>query len=449
MNKFFLHALIICFIFGAKAVDKPAVKPTPTPSKTPAQKQTSTSAPAVKELKKDDLVKVMTALSEITFGGKPIFKYKVKNSSPWNELTTQVSQFVAKNGSDDKVLKTNLNSVINSANNILNTTKIAYNSLFATTKSLKESDKAMFDPYNKAISELAAAKKALTNETYIMPGKRDSRSLLVEYINALGKIAQAAAADVKTLPFATPVVTPTPQPTPPKPVAPVNKTITFYNNTKNSIIFVITSKKGTSKITLAAESSSQPSIVGTSSEDNFIEKITVQPLPPTGSDYALPGGVEPKPIAQNTISQINTALKATNTTTVTLNTDGKNYSLESGKKSGNAREYTEIATVKFLVLRNKTQNKIRVNLVNANGKEIIIPMSCSTSDKAVHVIQLPADPNKIYIKALYISSIPMPEEVLKNLNNLIASKKEPLFDIRLNEDKNKVLWQYFINQAPD
>lgn len=437
MKKILLVTLLYGF-FGLYAAPsaQQTNKNTPTPAVSAQPNNAQKSTPTA-EVKKDDLTKKNANLQSATFGGSPIFKYKVKDSNIWNALITDVSNYVAKNGSDDKVLKANLAIISNEANAILNTTKIIFNVIYSTRQTVTDSDKKLFDPYTTSVTNLEKAKKALTSETYVFPGKRDSRSVLVDYAILLIQIAQTAASDAKKLSFAT---TPTPKPATPK-------KITIYNNTKNKVVLKLKTADGNKEISIDAEKSSSDIQVGLNTSTSFVQEFTVQPL--ANINLGSSGSVTAKPLSANFITVINNALKSADSSKFTILTDGKTYTLESGIKTGNAKEFAEAASAKHLVLRNKTQNKLRVNIVNSVGKEIVISMSCSTSDTALHVIELPADKNKEYIRALYISSIPIGADALKNLNSMIASKKEPLFDIRLNEDKSKVLWQYFINQAPD
>lgn len=423
--KKILLILPLCLSFGLSAVNNS--------QQTNTQKENTQSASKT-EIKKDDIAKKNTNLQNVTFGGSPIFKYKIKDTTLWNALISDISQYVAKNGSDDKVLKANLNIIINEANSILNTTKIIYGSIFSSRQAVTDTDKKLFNPYTIAVTNLEKARKTLKDETYVFPGKRDSRAVLVDYATMLIGIAQSAVNDTKKLSFA--------PSTTPKPAA--AKKLSIYNNTKNKVVIKLKTADGNKDITLDPEKGSADIQIGSSNSANLLQEMTVQPL----ANIALgaSGSIAPKSI---NASIINTALKSSDYSKFTLSTDGKSYSLDAGLKSGNAKEFAEAKSVKQLVLRNKTQNKLRVNIVNSLGKEIIVSMSCSTQDTALHVIELPADKNKEYIRALYISSIPISADALKNLNSMIATKKEPLFDIRLNEDKSKVLWQYFINQAPD
>lgn len=403
----------------------------------PTKLPTSSTSSKPVEIKKDDLLNRIKQLPKV-FGGTPAFKFQIKDNATWNSIMDDIIQFTTKNSSDDKVIKNNRTALINEANNIFNTTKIVYGSIYSKKRDAYESDKKLFDQYSPALVAIQKAKKALKDETYVIPGKRDARTVLVAYAEQLEKMAQDGYDAYKKLTF-----------TSGSSSKPTGKTIIIYNNTKNKIEVKLKTAAGNKEIILDAEKLSQeiPVTSPGSATTNIVQAISVKPL--SSSTFSLKSSLTDKPFNSVVVTKINDSFKNNNSAKFTISTDGQAYSLDVGQKTGNAKSFKEIELVKRLVLRNKTQNKLRINLVDSNGKEIIKNINCSSQDTAIHVIELPLGKDGLYIKAIYINSIPLAPEKLQEFNKALAKKTEPLYDIRMNPDKDKVLWQYFINQAPD
>lgn len=377
------------------------------------------------------LTNAIPDLPKVTFGGSPIYKYKVKDSTTWNQFITNLKAFIAKNSSDDKLIKSSITSLVDVANSTLNTTKNVYGSIFGLSKSITKENGALFLDYNKNLVTLQKLITALNKEIYVVPGKRSSRTVLVAYANMLKEVNQKAWGSYIS-------ATSTPQDN--------SKKISLYNNTKNTIELNINNSK-----TISIEPSKiSAEFALTPTNNEFVKTILITPgAVNIGSSNIVK--LPKQSVDSEYIKVINNTLKI-NSSVFSIITDGQKYIIKSGKDTSTPKSFQETKKDKYLLLRNKTESKLSVKIIPEKGATVDLVLSCSKLDTAIHITKLPESANiidKKYIKKMFIQTIPLSQADIDELNATIAANQEPLFDIMYNPNKNKPLWQFFINSNPE
>jgi len=145
---------------------------------------------------KDKVLIALVGAHTKTFGVDDLFKEQI-NLSTWNQAINEIKKYVNDNARDDKKLMSELNSLMQQNDEMINTMKIAYNSLFAQGGSKQPNVATNLSTKLKNITNQADKSEAsLKKETYFYEGKKNAREVLTQLAMFIGATANKAQIDI-------------------------------------------------------------------------------------------------------------------------------------------------------------------------------------------------------------------------------------------------------------
>lgn len=152
------------------------------------------SFPQLIVAQKVDKATLLTGINNLNssiFSHSPLLEYPIQDKGVLSELLADTAPYIKNNSSNDKVISSAMITVAKESENILKTSEYLYVARNAAVRN-SSIERALFASYTKSISNLTSAKKQLQGATYVAPGKRSSREILIGLIDILIPTAQKA-----------------------------------------------------------------------------------------------------------------------------------------------------------------------------------------------------------------------------------------------------------------